>query len=72
MDWTGSVNKSMNGNVNDGVNGISENINNNVVNNIVNDLFADQAMIDTGCLGSLVDNNFCKIHNLRFAQFSSN
>jgi len=53
----------MNGNVGEGVN-ITDNINNNVVNIIVNNLFADQAMVDTGCFGSLVDFNFCKIHNL--------
>jgi len=65
MGWTGSVNESMNGNVGEGVNIITDNINNNVGNVIVNESFADQAMVDTGCLESLIDINFCKKHNLR-------
>jgi len=64
MSGTGRVNESINGNVDECVNVITNNVNNNVVNIIVNDLFADQAMVDTGCLESLVDNNFCKNHNL--------
>jgi len=70
MGRTGSVNESMNGNVDECVN-ITNNINSNVVNIIVNDLFADQAMVDTGCFKSLVDNILCNIHNLRVIPLQS-
>jgi len=49
----------MNGNIDESVNNV-----NNVVNVLVNNVFDDRAMVNTGCSGSLVDNNFCKKHNL--------
>jgi len=50
----------MNGNIDESVN----NVNNNFVNVVVDELFDDQAMVNTSCSVSLVDNKFCKKHNL--------
>jgi len=58
------VNEKMNGNIDESVNVMTDNVNNGFVNVVVDELFDDQAMVDTGCSGSLVDNNFCKKHNL--------
>jgi len=46
----------MNGNIDESVN----NLNSDFVNVVVDGLFDDQAMVNTSCSGSLVDNNFCK------------
>jgi len=54
----------MTGNDNECVNEITDNVNNNVVNSVVNNLFIDQAVVDTGSYLSLINNNFCKKHNL--------
>jgi len=54
----------MNGNDDENVNVIADNVNNNVVNVIINNFFGDQAIVETGSFLSIVDNNFCKKHNL--------
>jgi len=46
------------------VNEITDQVNNNVVNVLINKSIVDQAIVDTGSFESLVDNFFCKKHNL--------
>jgi len=58
------MNEIMNENIDESVNVMTDNVNNNFLKVVVDELFDDQAMVDIGCSGSLVDNNFCKKHNL--------